>query len=153
MESLHTDPSAGITSLVSSIFGPIISSSSQLIILQNKKSWSLLLEIIVLSADSGNLVDLALMCTRAALYDLKIPRTRGVAFQPTEMSTSGGSKQDVSGMKQLLKGGKSGTKLKESDFELESYWDEGDSLLGREELPVCLTCNLVGPSSLCLFAS
>jgi len=45
------------------------------------------------------------------------------------------------GIKGLVKGGRGGNKV--VDFELEDYWDEGDPIKGREDLPICLTFYMI----------
>ena len=115
-------------------------------ILPHRKSWTLNLETIILSSDGGNLHDVLTLAARSALYDMKIPRTRGVGYQDNRTLDN----EELSGMKGLLKGGKAGKKNNEVDFELESYWDQGAPLEGREDLPVCVTLNVVSLSCLSL---
>lgn len=52
-----------------------------------------------------------------------------------------GGKDEELGIKGLVKGGRGGNKV--VDFELEDYWDEGDPIKGREDLPICLTFYMV----------
>jgi exosome complex component RRP42 len=131
---------------MSSLFA-FLSSHPQLSIIQHKKSWLVHLDALVLSADGGNLYDALIVAARAALWDLKIPRTRGIGYNaapvgPAEDDEAPERDVDMVGFSALLKGGKRG-KGNEIDFELESYWDEGDPLQDRELLPVSVTLNLV----------
>lgn len=138
LESLSSDPTPALQDYLTTLFSSL-SSHPQLIILPHRKTWSLNLETIILSSDGGNLTDVLVMAARSALYDLRIPVTRGVGYQDNRALDN----DELSGMKGLLKGGKAGKKSKEVDFELESYWDEGKPLQGREDLPVCVTMNMV----------
>merc|ERR1712072_740219 len=92
------------------------------------------------------------LAVKSALWDLKIPKTRGVAYQQQQSKTGETEHQDESrdmlGMKGLLRSGpqskaRSGKNIN-VDFGLESYWDEGNPLSNRDELPVAITLNLSG---------
>jgi exosome complex component RRP42 len=124
-----------------------LSSQPQLNIIQHKKAWLIHLDALVLSADGGNLYDALIIAARSALWDLKLPKTRGIGYNsaPNLAEDEENQERDVDmvGFSALLKGGKRG-KGNEIDFELESYWDEGEPLQDRELLPVSVTLNLVG---------
>lgn len=104
-------------------------------ILRGKKSWLLHLDIAVLS-DAGNIYDVMFMAARAALWDTKVPRTRGVEYKAPKRSDAMDVDETVSGFdtRQIANA---------TDFELHDYWDEGEVLDGRERWPVCVTLNLV----------
>lgn len=138
LEALSTDLTAALQDYLTTLFSSL-ALHPQLMILPHRKAWTLNLETIILSSDGGNLHDVLTLAARSALYDLKIPRTRGVGYQDNRTLDN----EELSGMKGLLKGGKAGKKNNEVDFELESYWDQGAPLDGREDLPVCVTLNVV----------
>lgn len=163
-ENLPKDPSGPLTEWLATVFYPALASHPQLVILPppQTKLWRVYVDLIILSAgpQSGLLYDSVTLAARAALWDLKIPKTRGVAFQSKSKPTStqqqaggqptgGGMDVDQTemlGMKGLLRSGRAGTKAaagSEVDFELESYWDEGAPLKNREHLPVAITLHLV----------
>lgn len=147
------------------MFYPALAHHPQLVILPapQTKVWRVYVDLIILSAgtSTGPLYDAVTLAARAALWDLKIPKTRGIAFQSKskskqepsqkEAAAAGSSTMDIDqtemlGMKGLLRSGRGGTKAaagSEVDFELESYWDEGAPLKDREQLPVAITLNLV----------
>ena len=58
---------------------------SNLSILPRKKSWLLSLDVTILS-DEGNAYDVVFMAARAALWDTKVPRTRGVQYARLQAS-------------------------------------------------------------------
>ncbi|KAK0466962.1 ribosomal protein S5 domain 2-type protein [Desarmillaria tabescens] len=97
-----------------------------LTILPSKKSWSLHLDVLVLS-DSGNIHDALFIAARAALYDTKVPRTRAVQYKARK--DSGFDMHTAP-----------------TDFELPDYWDEGEVLAGRDTWPVCVTLNIESPT-------
>lgn len=101
----------------------------------------------------GNLHDTMSMAIRSALYDLKIPRTRPVAYMESgsQNKAAGDNEEgeDV-GMKALLKGRKGAAKTQQdkqaaaADFELLDYEaDSGEPLKDRETLPVTVTLYIV----------
>ncbi|TFK85688.1 ribosomal protein S5 domain 2-like protein [Polyporus arcularius HHB13444] len=117
-----------------------------LTIIPRKKSWLLNLDAVVL-ADAGNVVDALFMAARAALWDAKVPRTRAVQYRAPEALKS--AKNDVPGAMDVDEG-TSGFDTRDmartaADFELPDYWDEGETLDGREKWPVCVTLNLLTP--------
>jgi exosome complex component RRP42 len=100
------------------------------------------LEAVIIS-DSGNVLDALVVASRAALWDLRIPRTKGLDYQPAQ-SAAEEMEVDAAG-KDAFKSAIIGPRQAKStvDFELEDYWDGGVPLQGREALPVCITLNLV----------
>ena len=108
-------------------------------IIPKRKSWLLNLDAIVLS-NSGNVYDALFLAARSALWDTKVPKTRGVQYQPksnvlrdqdVEMTADGsGSIFNTKGVTNA------------ADFELVDYWDEGEPLEITQEWPVCVTLNL-----------
>ena len=163
MEDLSTD----LSLFLSTTLSPSASSSSssdpilgldlsQLIIIPGKKAWTLYVDAIVLAFE-GNIHDALFIAVRSAIWDTRIPRTKSIAYTapPSASKTSksepaplGGSDPtgpvaegdlDVFGIKGMVKS-------KAVDFELEDYWEEGDVLKGRDDLPVCVTLNIVSTS-------
>lgn len=148
---------ARLTEWLHTVFDPFLFNHPQLCILSapQAKVWKVYIDLIILSAStqSGTLFDVATLATKAALWDLRIPKTRGVAFhsrQAAAPSSSGQQDQvdqmEMLGMKGLLRSGKPRQDNKNAgqvDFELESYWDEGLPLSNRESLPVAVTLHLV----------
>lgn len=114
-------------------------------ILAGKKSWLLNLDCVVL-ADAGNTYDALFMAARAALWDCKVPRTRGVEYKATaapgaKVAESG--EMDVDRDANAQQSGFDTRSMAQAvDFELPDYWDEGEVLGGRDKWPVCLTLNV-----------
>ncbi len=110
-------------------------------ILPKKKAWLLSLDVTVLS-DAGNIYDVLFMAARAALWDTRVPRTRGVQYSARKASGGRDEKMVVEeGMES------SGFDTRQmptaTDFELPDSWDDGEVLGGREQWPVCITLNVV----------
>ncbi|GAA5836709.1 hypothetical protein JCM9279_007633 [Rhodotorula babjevae] len=115
---------------------------SQLVVLPGSKSWTLYLDVLVLSASGGNASDAALLAARAALASTRIPPTRSIGFDDAGEATEGKDGMTVDeGFSGLVKGGKSGVKA--VDFELVDGGERGVRLAGWEDLPVGLTVNLI----------
>ncbi|THH16042.1 hypothetical protein EW146_g4538 [Bondarzewia mesenterica] len=117
---------------------------SNLGILRSKKSWLLVLDLVVQS-DCGNVHDALFMAARAALWDTKVPRTRSIEYRMAKGREEGGAgDMDVDEERQ------SGFDMRQvqtaTDIELEDYWDEGDILDGRDKWPVGITLNLLPPA-------
>lgn len=110
-----------------------------------KKAWAAKLDAVVF-ADGGNVVDCLMLACRAALWDTKVPRTKGVEYRaPRREGTQGDVGMDVDVDEEDEDRGGLETKnvSRATDFELSDYWDEGASLSGRESWPVCVTLNVV----------
>lgn len=101
----------------------------------------------------GNLYDIMSIAIRSALYDLKIPRTRPVAYMQSgaAQGKAAGDEdegEDV-GMKALLKGRKNAKTQQDkqataADFELLDYEaDTGEHLRDRDSLTVAVSLYLV----------
>ncbi|KAG8896181.1 hypothetical protein FRB99_009028 [Tulasnella sp. 403] len=119
--------------------------SPQLIIIPDRKRWHLSIEAVVIS-DSGNVADALMMASRAALWDLRIPRTRGLQYRGTKGGLNTDEDMEIEENKpDAFKAAVTSTRKAKDpvDFELEDYWDDGAPLEGRESLPVCVTLNLV----------
>ena len=112
----------------------------QLLILPQRKAWKLTLDTIILSADGGNLFDIVTLAVRVALEDLKIPKVKPVGYVPSASVNNEG--EGSQGIDSLLKS--ANNKSKNLQFELESYWDEGEPLEEKDKLPLSVTLNLVG---------
>ncbi|KAJ7130316.1 ribosomal protein S5 domain 2-type protein [Mycena epipterygia] len=118
-------------------------------ILVGKKAWLLNLDCVVL-ADAGNTYDALFMAARAALWDCKVPRTRGVEYKAAavpgaKIAESGEMDVDRDAAAQQS-GFDTRSIARAVDFELPDYWDEGAVLSGREKWPVCVTLNIAAPS-------
>src|SRR5258706_13341491 len=84
LSSQQEDLQAEYSDLLQSTLGHESLLPSDLSILHGKKSWLLNLDAVILS-DTGNIYDVMCMACRAALFDTRIPRTRAVAYQTTQM--------------------------------------------------------------------
>jgi hypothetical protein len=120
---------------------------SNLGILPHKKAWLLSLDVTILS-DAGNAYDVIFMAARAALWDTKVPRTRGVQYTGrqapgTTTMTIGEGSMDVNEAGIIRSGFDTRAIPTATDFELPDYWDEGETLVGREAWPICVTLNIV----------
>ncbi|KAH7888151.1 ribosomal protein S5 domain 2-like protein [Phlebopus sp. FC_14] len=138
---------------LSTLLGSVLSHPSlrppNLVILPGKKAWVARLDAIVF-ADGGNVVDCLMFACRAALWDTKVPRTRGVEYRAPERN---GVKKERDPEKMDVDDQRAGgvdSGLLETrdvnrvtDFELTDYWDEGEPLDGRNAWPVCVTLNLL----------
>lgn len=97
----------------------------------------------------GNLHDIMSMAIRSALYDLKIPRTRPVAYMQENKAVGDEEEGEDAGMKALLKTRKKAKTQQDkqataADFELLDYEaDTGEPLQGRDALPVTVTLYMV----------
>ncbi|OCH89972.1 ribosomal protein S5 domain 2-like protein [Obba rivulosa] len=116
-------------------------------ILPKKRSWLLSLDLVVVS-DSGNVFDALFMAARAALWDTKVPRTRPVQYRANPSGRSSGDNMQVD--QENDQETTSGFDTRQmaataADFELPDYWDEGETLGGREKWPVCVTLNILPP--------
>ena len=147
------DLQSDLSSLLASVLSHPSLRPKNLVIVPGQKAWVLRLDAIVFS-DAGNLVDCLVMACRAALWDTRVPRTKGVAYRVSGKQTGAvqpdGQRQHDDGMdvdvdtgapaKSLL-----GTRDANSvaDFELEDYWDDGEVLAARDAWPVCVTLNMV----------
>lgn len=141
--ALDNDISASIASHLATLFARSLQNHPQLSILPGRRAWQIILDLTVFAADGGNLLDASAAAARSALNNLRIPRTK-----PIGLSKEGG-KASKSGIASLLKPGATSRvkgKQRATDFELESYYDEGVPLKGAEDLPVSVTLNLVRSS-------
>lgn len=134
--------SADFNAIISSALSSSLTPSSQFTIVPNKKSWLLNIDALILS-NAGNLFDAVFIAIRGALWDLRIPRTRGIEINSRDPDSLEGERDT---MKELLNERK---RVDAVDFELEDYWDDGDHLLNRNALPVAITLNLVRYSIMC----
>lgn len=132
--------SADLSTILNSALLSCLTPSSQLTIVPNKKSWLVNIDALVL-ADCGNIFDAILIAVRGALWDLRIPRTRGIEFEARDTKDEAGNQDS---MKALLKQRRKVTTG--AEFDLEDYWDEGEHLKIRNTLPIGMTLNLVRPT-------
>ncbi|KAL5635470.1 hypothetical protein ACGC1H_004308 [Rhizoctonia solani] len=122
---------------------PFLTPNPQYTIVPGHKSWLVHIDSLVIS-DDGNLVDVLWMAIRGALWDLRIPRTNPVSFRARDSDKAARGGDAFGGAvksKYQSTGGRSGA----GEFELPDYWDDGESLNGRDSLPVCITYNLLPP--------
>ncbi|KAH9814186.1 ribosomal protein S5 domain 2-type protein [Melampsora americana] len=162
LNALASDPSSLYTIYLNSIFSPL--GSSKQLKISSTQTWALYIDVIVLSASAGNLMDVMCLAVRAALNDLKIPKTRELGYQiqkPTRPTIDGmeidvsadksGGMEDV-GIKSFLKSrkplvaGKHGPGGgKAIDFELQDTdGNLGDRLINKDDIPVVITVNVLG---------
>lgn len=114
-------------------------------ILPGKKSWLVVLDLVVLS-DAGNVYDALFMAARAAFWDTKVPRTRKI-----EYSRKAGGLGDMDVDDEALSGFDTRAQSTALDFEIPDYWDEGEDLDGKDRWPVSVTLNVVRHIFFCLF--
>ncbi|KAF9511629.1 hypothetical protein BS47DRAFT_1377112 [Hydnum rufescens UP504] len=132
------ETSSDLTSIISSALSSSITPSPQLTIVPNKKSWLLNVDALVLS-DAGNILDALFISIRGALWDLKIPRTRGIQFTSREPG-------DLEGEADIMKGVlRERKQIDAVDFELEDFWEDGDPLVNRDSLPIAISLNILHP--------
>ncbi|BGP42934.1 hypothetical protein JCM10450v2_007053 [Rhodotorula kratochvilovae] len=145
LPSLSPDLPQHLASVLSALFSPSSlppSLLSQLVVLPGSKSWTLYLDILVLSSTGGNASDAALLAARAALASTRLPPTRSIGFDDAGARTDGEEGMTVDeGFSGLVKGGKAGVKA--VDFELVDGGEHGVRLQGWEDLPVGITLNLI----------
>lgn len=106
-----------------------------------KKAWAVKLDAVVF-ADGGNITDCLMLACRAALWDTKVPRTKGVEYRAPRRHTTQDD-VDFDGQAEEKSGFEREGLSTATDFELTDYWDEGEILGGRESWPVCVTLNVV----------
>ncbi|CED85211.1 Exosomal 3'-5' exoribonuclease complex, subunit Rrp42 [Phaffia rhodozyma] len=116
------------------------------------------IDTLLTSTAAGNIPDVVFLSIRSALSDLRVPRTRNVAYQAS-LSIDENGESDMVGIKGAALGGgkkkgaadrKKGQALaKGAEFEIEDYWDEGERLdeSVRLDLPVCITLNILPNST------
>lgn len=168
--------SVSLSSMVNSAFSPRSCPLPlhQLLIIANAKHWTIYIDLVVNSLSGGNLFDAAFAAIFAAFYDTRVPATRGVAFEaPATLDEAGNAVQgafansqgdlDQMGIKGLLKKkpkvnaaaplrNGAGPTSKVVDFELEHSGEDGAVLDGRQDLPLCITVNIL-PNSYLLDAN
>ncbi|KZT61701.1 ribosomal protein S5 domain 2-like protein [Calocera cornea HHB12733] len=140
-----SDLSADLSTLLSTYLTPIVS-TPELLIIPSQLYWQASVDALVLSS-SGNVHDTLFAAVRAALWDLRVPRTRGVVYEvpgggdDVAMGEDGGSSVEKAGVLDHMRGMKRGA----VDFDLVDGADDGTPLEGRSDLPVCVTLNLLSP--------
>ena len=83
------------------------------------------------------------MACRAALFDTRVPRTRAVEYQTTQK----GDPTDVEMEDNFKAALRTRKQSRAADFELEDTWDEGVPLTERDKWPICITLNVVSPTT------
>lgn len=127
------DLQSDLTILLESVLSHSSLRPNNLVIVPGKKAWTAKLDAVVF-ANGGNVVDCLMLACRAALWDTKVPRTKGVEYRAPHGHATQGDGFEREGLSRA------------TDFELTDYWDEGEVLSGRESWPVCVTVNVVRPS-------
>lgn len=138
--------------------------AAELEIIPGQREWVLYLDAYISSLEGGNVEDALVLAAHAALYQLRIPRTRSIAFQPS--SSSGGVRgghggsgsamadaigatadeaRDALGMK-----GAVGKSERAVDFELLDSGADGKKLTVRDALPVSVSVYLLPDGSVVL---
>lgn len=141
LDELQSD----LTSLLGSVLSHPSLRPNNLIIVPGSKAWAVKLDAVVL-ADNGNIIDCLMLACRAALWDTKVPRTKGVEYRASPKhgdQSDGGVDVDADEEPEGKGGFKTKVVSRATDFELTDYWDEGEILKGRESWPVCVTLNVV----------
>ncbi|KAG8215822.1 ribosomal protein S5 domain 2-type protein [Butyriboletus roseoflavus] len=139
------DLQSDLTILMESVLSHPSLRPSNLVIVPGKKAWAAKLDAVVF-ADRGNIVDCLMLASRAALWDTKVPRTKGVEYRaPRRHTTQGDAGMDVDfdGQAEERSGFEREGLSRATDFELTDYWNEGEILSGRESWPVCVTLNVL----------
>ena len=124
---------------------------TNLVIIPNKRSWLLHLDLVVL-ADNGNIYDALFLAASAALRDTRVPRTKVVEYkarvkigekfdEDTEMTDV---KEGAKAPHDANSGLNTRTWKNAAEFELEDYWDDGEALKCSGPWPVCITMNYAG---------
>jgi len=160
------DLSSDLSTILHQCLAPALTSpssshqdSSQLTIIRLRKHWHIGLEAVILS-DHGNIIDTLFVASRACLWDLRVPRTKGLEYRgpaanqsnttDADMDVDDGVAGDALKAAVAKKSVSGNSKRDVADFELEDYWEDGLPLENRAELPVCITMNLVRQLSLLL---
>lgn len=103
---------------------------SNLVVIPNKKSWTLHLDVLILS-DGGNVSDVLFTAALAAMRDCRIPLTRSIQYKAqASIGTQTGLQTRVN-------------KAEAADFELSDHWDDGIHLDNWHMFPVMITLNIV----------
>ncbi|KAF9236783.1 ribosomal protein S5 domain 2-type protein [Melanogaster broomeanus] len=140
--SLSSNQLDDIQSDLTALLGSVLSHPSLRLVI----SWVARVDAVVF-ADGGNVVDCLMLACRAALWDTKVPRTRGVEYRAPGKSGAGGGAEGEEGMDVDVQGGRSALESRDvsrvTDFELTDYWDEGEVLDVRDAWPVCVTLNVL----------
>ena len=120
----------------------------QFVVVPYAKFWRLYLDVYVLSWSGGNVLDAVFAAVFSALWDVRIPVTQALSIDRASQGVSTDA-TDPAGMKFLTRGrqatggaassASSGTVTQAVDFALTSEWDDGHTLYGREEVPVCVS--------------
>ncbi|EJT99346.1 ribosomal protein S5 domain 2-like protein [Dacryopinax primogenitus] len=142
------DLSSDLTTLLSYYLSlPSLLPLRQLLIVPRRRAWQLSVDALLLSY-GGNVTDVLFAAVRAALWDLRVPKTRNFVYDTPDAADSalgpglGGFRIERAGVLDHARGLR---RPEAADFELEDGSDEGVPLEGRELLPVCITLNLLTP--------
>lgn len=165
LDDLQTD----MTTLLSSVLShPSLRPSNPghgrgLVVVPGIKAWAVRVDAMVLS-DAGNVVDCLFLACRAALWDTRVPRTRGVEYRApgrnpdmaanvadedmdveadVDVGVEVDEKEERTAVAARSMLGTRTTTARAADFELADYWDEGEVLEAKDVWPVCVTLNVV----------
>lgn len=142
------DLQSDLSSLLASVLSHPSLRPTNLLIVPGKTAWVLRLDAIVFS-DAGNVVDCLLLACRAALWDTRVPRTKGVQYRVSGTQSQPDRDDDAMDTDMRQERGRPtsllGTRETSSvaDFELTDYWDDGEVLDARDAWPVCVTLNML----------
>ncbi|QRW15172.1 3' exoribonuclease family domain-containing protein [Ceratobasidium sp. AG-Ba] len=135
------DLSLELSNQCMAVLPPFLIPNSQFTIVPGHRSWFVHIDSLVIS-DDGNLFDVIWMSIRGALWDLRIPRPVSFRARDSDRVQKGG---DVFASAVKTRHQTAGGKTGAGDFEMPDYWDDGEPLLDRESLPVCITYNMLPP--------
>ncbi|MBW0477254.1 hypothetical protein O181_016969 [Austropuccinia psidii MF-1] len=154
--SLPNDPSQQYTAYLNSLLSPL--KFGRQLKICTTHCWGIYVDVLVLTASAGNVMDVMCLAVRAALGNLQIPRTSEVGYQRTkppeaihpmeiEPNKNPSDVPEQSAIEGLLRGNPlSGTKSigRVFDFELRDVdADQGDHLINKEDIPVVISMNII----------
>ena len=107
------------------------------------------LHLTVLSTTSASIPTALLIASRAAFFDLRIPKIKRIGYELVSSGQAEEGDKDLSGIKAAVRGSKGRGKAKgvmrgSEDWDLDLEDGDGTAHLeGRDSLPVLVTLNLV----------
>lgn len=135
-------------------FGPLL--ARQFVVVPNAKFWTLYIDVHVISWSGGNVFDALFAAVATALWSTQLIETKMLAMDTTtsqhgQETAPDATADDQVGMKFITRGKRTApgqTGAHPVDFALESEWDAGVPLDGRNEVPVCISVYPVGDAFL-----
>ncbi|PKI82974.1 hypothetical protein MVES1_003034 [Malassezia vespertilionis] len=119
----------------------------QFIVVPYAKFWLMRIDVYVLSWSGGNVLDTLFASVFAALWNTKLPKTKLLSVDKAvdALNQPVLTDDDHVGMKYITRGRKNeAASTGATDFALENEWEDGVSLEGRSEVPVCISVYPVG---------